>query len=247
MDKEYIKIDNNEIAIPAVLWGKSDHRLLIEVHGNCSGKEGTVIEMIAQTAVSAGYRALSFDLPTHGERQGDNYECNPENCVSDLKAAYDYAETIPSEISLFACNIGAYFSLLAYHNLDLEQSLFLFPIVNMERLIENMMKNNGISEERLNIEGRIQLPDGQALDINYYRYVKDNPVSFEWKSPTSILYGSKDDLSEWKEISGFSSRYKAPVTVLEGGEHFFHTDEQLRAFDSWAKEDLGGSAGYPSR
>jgi pimeloyl-ACP methyl ester carboxylesterase len=247
MDKEYIKIDNNEIAIPAVLWGKSGGRLLIEVHGDCSGKEDTVISMMAKTAVSAGYRVLSFDLPMHGERQDVNYECNPENCVSDLKAVYDYAGKISPEINLFACSIGAYFSLLAYHDFFLEQSLFLSPVVNMERLIDNMMKNYGISEERLNDEGRIQLPDGRILNINYYRYVKDNPVSFDWKSPTSILYGSKDDLSEWIEISKFSSRCKATVTVLEGGEHFFHTDEQLRAFDSWAKETLAGSTSYPSR
>ena len=247
MDKKYFSISNKGITIPAVLWGKPGKRLLIEVHGNYSGKEDTVIEMMAQTAVYAGYQALSFDLPTHGERQGDNYECNPENCVSDLKAVYDYAVTISPEISLFACSIGAYFSLLAYHDSFLEQSLFLSPIVNMERLIDNMMKNYGVSEERLNSEGRIQLPDGQVLDYDYYRYVNDNPVSFEWKSPTSILYGSEDDLSEWKEISKFSSRYKAPVTVLEGGEHFFHTDEQLRAFDSWSKETLDGSTSYPSR
>ena len=246
MNKKYFPISNNGVSIPAVVWGKPGKRLLIEVHGNYSGKEDTVIAMMAQTAVSAGYRALSFDLPMHGERQDDNYECNPQNCVSDLKAVYDYAETISSEISLFACSIGAYFSLLAYHDLDLEQILFLSPVVNMERLIDNMMKKYGISEERLNTEGRIQLPEGQVLDYNYYRYVKDNPVSFEWRSPTSILYGSKDDLSEWKEISKFSSRYKAPVTVLEGEEHFFHTDEQLRAFDSWAKETLDGSTSYPS-
>jgi uncharacterized protein len=238
MDKKYFSIANNGISIPTVLRGKPSKRLLIEVHGNYSGKEDTVIEMMARTAVSEGYQALSFDLPMHGERQDDNYECNPENCVSDLKVVYDYAGTISSEISLFACSIGAYFSLLAYHDLDLEQSLFLSPIVNMERLIDNMMKNYGISEDRLNNEGRIQLPDSHVLDYDYYRYVKDNPVSFDWKSPTSILYGSKDDLSEWKEISKFSSRYKAPVTVLEGGDHFFHTDEQLQAFDSWAKKTL---------
>ena len=238
MDKEYIKIENNGIAIPAVLWGKTGDRLLIELHGDCSGKEDTVIEMMARTAISRGYQALSFDLPMHGERQDDNYECNPENCVRDLKAVYDYAETISPEISIFACSIGAYFSLLAYHDQDLEQSLFLSPIVNMERLIDNIMKTSGVSEERLKAEGRIQLQGGRILDSNYYRYVKDNPVAFEWRSPTSILYGSKDDLSEWEEISGFSSRYQTPVTVLEGGEHFFHTDEQLQAFDSWAKKNL---------
>ena len=44
------------------------------------------------------------------------------------------------EINVFACSMGAYFSLLAYQNDVLEKALFLSPVVNMERIIENMMK-----------------------------------------------------------------------------------------------------------
>ncbi|MBN1431752.1 MAG: alpha/beta hydrolase [Methanomicrobiaceae archaeon] len=140
MEKKHITINNNGVIIPAVLWGKPNKRLLIEVHGKCSYKEDTVISIMAEKAVSTGYQVLSFDLPMHGKRIPDKYECNPENCISDLQAVYAFAENIASNISLFACSMGAYFSLLAYHDLDLRQSLFLSPVVNMERLIDNMIK-----------------------------------------------------------------------------------------------------------
>ena len=88
------------------------------------------------------------------------------------------------------------------------------------------------------IEKKIQLPIGQILDWEYYCYVKRNPIIFDWKVPTTILYGSDDNITEWKEISAFAERYKASVNVLNHGEHFFHTNEQLRVFDKWMDESL---------
>lgn len=238
MDKKYLYISNKNITLPAVLWGKPSAKLLIEVHGNLSNKEDTVISMMAQKAVAEGYQALSFDLPMHGERVCEDYECIPENCVSDLRAVYKYAKSIASEISLFACSIGAYFSLLAYHDFDIKQSLFLSPIVNMERIIFNMMDGFKVSEERLKAEKKIQLPIGQTLEWDYYCYVRKNPICFDWKRPTAILYGSDDNLSEWEEISAFAARYQAAVKILEHGEHYFHTENQLQVFDIWADENL---------
>jgi esterase/lipase len=174
MQKKHFYIANNKIHIPAVLWGEQSSKLLIEVHGNLSNKEDTVISMLAQKAVSKGYQALSFDLPMHGERTDKDYSCSPENCVSDLLAIYKYCKSFATDISLFACSMGAYFSLLAYHKFDIKQSLFLSPIVNMERIICNMMKAFQVSEERLEAEKIIQLPIGQTLDWEYCCYVKKN-------------------------------------------------------------------------
>lgn len=74
--------------------------------------------------------------------------------------------------------------------------LFFSPIVNMERIISNMMEGFQVNEERLKAECEIQLSIGQTLEWNYYYYVKENPICFEWNVPTSILYGSDDNLSE---------------------------------------------------
>ena len=238
MEKKHFCISNSKTRIPAMLWGKQSENLLIAVHGNLSNKEDTVISMLAQKAIAKGYQVLSFDLPMHGERLDEEYACVPENCVSDLLSVYEYAKSFASDIHLFACSMGAYFSLLAYRNFEIKKSLFLSPIVNMERVIHNMMEGFQVSEERLKAEDEIQLPIGQKLEWNYYCYVKENPISFEWKVPTAILYGSDDNLSEWEEISAFAARYQATVQVLEHGEHYFHTEQQLQVFDQWADANL---------
>lgn len=238
MEKRHFYISNRKTRIPAILWGKQSENLLIAVHGDLSNKEDTVISMLAQKAIAKGYQVLSFDLPMHGERLDEKYACVPENCVRDLLSVYEYAKSFAFDIHLFACSMGAYFSLLAYHNFDIKQSIFLSPIVNMERIIHNMMEGFQVNEERLKAEHEIQLPIGQKLEWNYYCYVKENPISFEWKVPTAILYGSDDNLSEWEEISAFAARYQATVQVLEHGEHYFHTEQQLQVFDHWADANL---------
>jgi predicted alpha/beta-hydrolase family hydrolase len=58
------------------------------------------------------------------------------------------------------------------------------------------------------------------------------------ETPTAILYGSGDNLSEWEEISAFALRYQAAVKILDNGEHYFHTEQQLHELDTWADEEL---------
>jgi len=237
MNTKHFYIPNKEIRVPAVLWGEPASKLLVEIHGNFSNKEDTVISIMAERALQHGYQALSIDLPVHGKRANEAYACNPWNCISDLTAVFEFARTLTSDISLFACSIGAYFGLLAYRNFDIKQSLFLSPVVNMERVIQNMMAGFQVSEERLKKEHHIPLPIGQTLDWDYYCYVRDNPVC-DWNIPTVILYGSDDNVTEWNEIAAFSAKYKAGVKVLDNGEHYFQTEDQLRVFDTWADENL---------
>ena len=54
-----------------------------------------------------------------------------------------------------------------------------------------------------------------------------------WEIPTRILYGSEDGLQPIGAIRSFAARTGAEVTVLEGGEHWFHTEEQLAFLDAW--------------
>lgn len=223
--------------IPALLWGEPSDRLIIAVHGNLSHKADTVIALLAQRAVAQGYRVLSFDLPQHGERKGEPTLCKAQTCVEELQSVMAYAKTLTSEISLFGCSIGAYFSLLAYCNEPLKQALFLSPVVDMERLIGTMMTWFSVSEERLQTEGEVPTPIGQTLYWDYYQYVKAHPVN-HWNTSTKILYGSADNLCEQDTVEEFTRRFGCDLNVLEGGEHFFHTGEQLAFYESWIKAVL---------
>jgi pimeloyl-ACP methyl ester carboxylesterase len=53
--------------------------------------------------------------------------------------------------------------------------------------------------------------------------------------PTHILYGSNDNLTSFKTIADFSNKHQATLTVMENGEHWFHTDEQMAFLDNWIK------------
>lgn len=227
--------------IPARLWGESGDRLILAVHGNMSHKADTVIALLAQQAVAQGYRVLSFDLPQHGDRKDEPTLCKAQICVEELRSVMRYAKTLADDISLFGCSMGAYFSLLAYGGEPLRQALFLSPVVDMERLIGNMMTWFSVSEKRLQAEGEVSTPTGQTLDWGDYQYVKAHPVT-RWVAPTHILYGSADQLCERDTIAHFTGQFGCELTVLEGGEHFFHTDEQLKAYQAWVRNILNTSS-----
>lgn len=124
--------------IPSIIWGANSNKVFIAVHGNMSNKEDEVIKIFADKVCPLGYKVLSSDLPEHGDRkEDDSYLCTMQNCVSDLEKILEYAKSNYTEINLWACSMGAYFSLLAYKDIDIKQTIFLSPVVNMELIIEN--------------------------------------------------------------------------------------------------------------
>ena len=233
MFKNKFKINN----IPAVLWGEKSEKVYIAVHGNMSNKEDTVIKLLADEAVKNGYQVLSFDLPEHGERKNDGALCKVQFCVSDLCIIMNYAKEHWKSISLFACSMGAYFSLLAYKEENIKKALLLSPVVNMERIIGNMMAWFNVTPERLKNEMTIETPIGQKLYWDYYCYVKEHPINL-WNIDTNIMYGAKDDLCEFDTIDLFSKKYGCELKVVENGEHYFHTEEQLEAFKQWIHKNI---------
>lgn len=232
-----IRTDIQIESIPAILWGSESSKLFIAVHGNQSCKDDKVIAIFAEKAVEKGYQVLSFDLPEHGDRKNDADLCSVQNCVHDLAVVLKYAKQAATDISLFGCSMGAYFSLLAYRDVPLKQCLFLSPVLSMERIIDNMMKWFEISAERLMAEKEIETPIGQTLYWDYYRYVQDHPIS-KWEPPTAILYGSEDTLCEFDIVSAFAAHFGCALDILEHGEHYFHTEEHLDYYGRWLADNI---------
>ena len=229
METKRIKINN----IPSIIWGEKSSKVFIAIHGNMSNKEDKVIEILANKVTNKGYQLISFDLPEHGERKIDtNYLCKVQNCVNDLKQIIEYAKVNYNEINIWACSIGAYFSLLAYKDEDLKQCLFLSPVVNMKIIIENMMLWSNTTEKELNEKQEIKTDFGQTLYWDYYLYVKENPIT-NWNKKTYILYGNKDNMQNESVIKDFSNEFNCDLTILKNGEHYFHTEEQLNFYNDW--------------
>ena len=129
------------------------------------------------------------------------------------------------EVTIIANSIGAYFSMLSIDARYVDKAYFISPVVDMERLIMDMMSWASVNEEMLKEKMEIPTSFGETLSWNYLQFVRNNPI--DWSIPTLILYGEKDTLIPYDSVFNFSSKNGAKLTIMAGGEHWFHTKEQL--------------------
>ena len=161
---------------------------------------------------------------------------NPWDAKSEFS---DYFDSIIPEYNktiLIANSIGAYFSLISLADKKIEKAMLISPIVDMERLILDMMTRANVSEEELSIKKEIETPFGETLSWEYLSYVRKNPI--QWNIPTGILYAEKDNMTSISTITDFSKKINANITVMSGGEHWFHTKEQMDFLDNWIKINI---------
>ena len=144
--------------------------------------------------------------------------------VEKLKAKYE-------SILLIANSIGAFFSMNAGIGHLISKAYFISPIVNMEKLITDMMQWANVKEAELRSKGVIHTAFGEDLSWEYLCYVRKHPI--DWMVPTKILYGSRDNLTSFETVGDFAKKHGATLTVMKSGEHWFHTEEQMRFLDDW--------------
>ena len=139
-----------------------------------------------------------------------------------------------SSISIIANSIGAYFAMCALGDKAIKRAFLISPIVDMEKLITDMMRWANVTEDELRALGEIKTDFGETLSWKYLRYAKEHPIL--WSIPTHILYGGKDNLTSPSAVSSFALRIGAKLTVMENGEHWFHTEEQMEFLDKWIEK-----------
>lgn len=226
-----MKLKTFQIAgIPAILWGEQADRLYLFLHGQGGSKEEA--GAFAEIACKKGWQTLSIDLPEHGERSLETDAFYPWRIVPELQRVMEYAKAEWNQVALRANSIGAWFSLLSFAENPPIRSLFVSPILDMEKLIENMMKWAGVTEDQLQREGVIPTNFGQKLSWEYLSYVREHPVR-RCPSETFLLYAHGDNLTERAVVDAFTERFGCDLSVMEHGEHWFHTPEQLEVLHQW--------------
>ena len=103
----------------------------------------------------------------------------------------------------------------------------------MERLIDDMMHWANVTEDELKNKKIIETEFGETLSWEYLSWVRNHPVS--WNKQTNILYAGHDNLQSRDTILDFAHQIDADVTVMENGEHWFHTEEQMGFLDKWIR------------
>ena len=136
-----------------------------------------------------------------------------------------------NRLTLIANSIGAYFALSSLDETLVDNAFFISPIVDMEKLICSMMRWSNVTERDLAEKREISTNFGETLSWDYLCYVRHHPIV--WNIPTCILYGEHDHLTSIETVTAFAKQHRAELTVMPGGEHWFHTESQMQFLDRW--------------
>lgn len=196
--------------------------LIIYVHG----KGGNAEE-------SEHYKAIFKESDVIGL---DYKSQNPWEAKREFTVFYDENTKGYDSVILIANSIGAYFSMLSLNEKKIDKALFISPIVDMEKLITDMMTWANVSEKDLKKRLEITTGFGETLSWEYLCFAREHPVC--WEKETYILYGKNDNLTSVETISSFTNRIDASLQIMEDGEHWFHTEEQMKFLDDWIKESI---------
>lgn len=197
-------------------------QIVIYVHG----KGGTAEEAKHYQPLFAESDVIGFDYKSQ----------NPWEAKREFSDFYDLHSKGYDSVILAANSIGAFFSMNALAEKKISKALFISPIVNMERLITGMMIWANVTEEELCSKKEISTDFGETLSWEYLCYVRKHPI--KWDIPTCILYGSNDNLTSIETVSEFAEKTGAILTVMNDGEHWFHTDEQMEFLDNWIRKSV---------
>lgn len=199
---------------------KQQENLVLYVHG----KGGSAGE--------AGHYKMLF--PNHTVIGFDYRSQTPWEARKEFPAFFAERRKACRHLTLVASSLGAYFSLSALDEALVDRAYFISPVVDMEALIRRMMQWANVTEQELSEKREIPTNLGETLSWEYLCYVRRNPIT--WKVPTRILYGERDNLTPIETVSAFAEQHHAELTIMPGGEHWFHTEAQMHFLDHWIKK-----------
>lgn len=195
-------------------------RAIVYIHG----KGGSAEESIHYKALFPECDVIGFDYKAE----------TPWDAKNEFAEYFDKVCREYDAVDVIANSIGAFFVMSTPIDTQIERAFFISPIVNMEQLIADMMLWANVTEDELREKGKVQTAFGETLSWEYLSYVRTYPIC--WNVPTHILYGGNDNLTSCATFERFARQVNATLTVMEEGEHWFHTEEQMRFLDDWICE-----------
>ena len=138
------------------------------------GKGGNPKEAEYYKALFEEYDVIGFDYSSQ----------LPWEAKKEFPRLFDNLCGTYETVTVIANSIGAFFAMSALADSKIEKAYFISPVVDMERLIRNMMQWANVTEDDLQKQKEIPTSFGETLSWAYLCYVREHPVT--WTVPTTF-------------------------------------------------------------
>ena len=134
-------------------------------------------------------------------------------------------------VEVIANSIGAYFAINALSNQQIEEAYFISPVVDMERLIADMMIWANVTEDELKEKKKFRQPlrdpfMGLSLLCKRKSY-------YIGKSQRTFCMVKKIILPLMERYLNLYRGTNSTLSIMKMESIGFHTDEQMKFLDEW--------------
>ncbi|MBO4667581.1 MAG: hypothetical protein J5666_05610 [Bacilli bacterium] len=169
----------------------------------------------------------------------DYQDGNPWEVKDIIRSKFKKLTKGYKEVIVIANSIGAFYTYEYLSDFNIKQAFFISPIASMFKILFDYIFTGRVSEEELKEKKFITLDDGTTLSYDFYQEYSHNDYHGDWKVPTEILYGSMDRLVYIENIIDFLTAHPlSKLTIKEGSEHYFHTDEEKQFIKEWILRNI---------
>ena len=136
--------------------------VLVYIHG----KNGSADEAEIYKPVFSEHEVIGLDYKAE----------TPWQAKAEFPSLFDKLCADSDNVILIANSIGAYFAMHSLDDKKINKAFFISPIVDMDRLILDMMKWAGVGEKELAQRGEIMTDFGETLSWEYLCYVREHSI-----------------------------------------------------------------------
>ena len=184
--------------------------------------------------------AEDYSFLTDYDVKGLDYEDgNPWEVGPIIKEKFEKLIKPYEEVIVIANSIGAFYTYEYLYDYNIRHAFFISPIASMFKIVFDYIITGQVSKQELKEKGFVTLEDGIVISYDFYEKYSKGDYHGIWNVPTDILYGSNDELVYIENIAAYlASHPLSRLTIKQGAEHWFHTDEEKSFIKDWILRSL---------
>lgn len=201
-------LEFESLQLPIAIWGKETGPLVLLVHG--WGGHRAQLSAFAQALAAAGFRALSFDAPAHGDAIGEH-----TNGYQIAQVINAIVEKYGPPKALLAHSLGTMAATIALqHGRKVEKLVFTGPMRRLHDAMGAFLEMHSLPEE---VAGQVEAAMLDKFGEDVWEVTALDLQLPRLGIPTLIFHDKKDEVTPYVSSLALKRAYPAAELVTTEG------------------------------